>query len=234
MQRVRSEWEVVYLLGAMAKDAGFRLIMGSDAFPDALIEVTAGGEPIPIRAELEYRTSRFHHDRAGCDVVICWRADSRLGDTRIIELHPLFPDLDKENPELQIDHELRNPLLRDVFFSIQDWLYASLKLRPTGTGSTTSTTTVTFKDGQNSICSLQYCGSGAHEYLRFRWFKKGLSQLQRLDALCQRLPSILGLLTARSARVRYETATELHVDIYPQDSLRTSDMLSLIAAAFGL
>jgi hypothetical protein len=70
--------------------------------------------------------------------------------------------------------------------------------------------------------------------LRFRWFKKGLSQLQRLDALCQRLPSILGLLTARSARVRYETATELHVDIYPQDSLRTSDMLSLIAAAFGL
>jgi len=232
LRHVLCEWEVVYLLGAIAKEAGFWLYRGSDAFPDAELQVDihGNGKLDSIRTELEYRTSRFHHNRSGCDLVICWRADARLGNLPIIELHPLFPELDAERADLEIDHEKQNPVLRGVFFEVQDWLADSMKLLPSGTGSRTQTDTVTFKDGRNSICSLQYYT--ASDYLQFKWFKDSLRLLGKQDAFADRLPNMLALLTAPKPGLRVETPKEYRIDIFPEDARMVGALLAQLKSIF--
>lgn len=233
LRRVLYEWEVVFLLGAIARDAGFRLLRGSDKYPDALLEIDVDGEPKMIKAELEYRASRFDHNLAGCDLVICWRKDvGSIGSLPIIELHPLFPELDAETDNLEIDHEKANPALREAFFLIQDWL-SGWKLVPTGTGSTTETYTVTFKvitdSGQRSLCSLQYDPSG--EYLQLKWFKDALRTLGRVAAFTQGFNSILEVLTA--SRAKSETDKEYRINIVPEDAKRVVSMLGRLDAVFA-
>ena len=223
LHRVLNEWEVVFLLGAIAKDAGFFLVQGSDAYPDAVLEVEVrDGEWQKVRAEIEYRLSRFHHDPTGCDLVICWRKDRERvkGNLPVIELYSLFSHLDAETDGLEIDHSQANPVLVEIFEMIQDWL-EEMGTRATGTGSTTNTNTRTFKiktgAGERSLCSLQYYNQKG--YLQFKWFRDTLDELGKLDLFMTKYAML------PKEMKREQTSKELRINIHPQDNGRIQRML---------
>ncbi len=233
MKHVLNEREVIFLLGAIAKEAGFSLLQGSDNYPDALIEVKTETETVQLRTELEYRASRFNHKPEGCDLIICWRKDmgSNGGLPKIIELHPLFPELDAEKDNLQVDHEKMYRELKDAYFLIQDWLFG-WKLIPCGTGSKTVTNTVTFKlltdNGSRSLCSLQYYNDAG--YLQFKWFKDTIRALDKsdlflgcLDALREKVPTL---------DVIDETEKEYRINIHRQYMSSVPVILKALNAFF--
>ena len=230
--RVMNEWEVVFLLGAIAKDAGFRLVRGSDKFPDAVLKVQDGNEWVQIRTELEYRASRFDHDSTRCDLVICWRKDVKsIDDLPIIELYPLFPHLDAERDDLEIDHGKVPVELRDTFRQIEKWLLGK-GLESTPTGSRTETNTLTFKIkapiGKRSLCSLQYYPE--KERLQFKWFKNTLKQLDLIDVFVEqygKVPSVAG-----RDDIMAETSGEFRLNILPKDKGEIHRILSLFDIVF--
>lgn len=235
LQRVLNEWEVVFLLGSIAKESGFQLFIGSESFPDAILEVQLENERVQIEVELEYRASRFNHNVKGCDAVICWRNDTGgIGDLPIIELKPLFPILDKEKEDLQINHESMDPNLREMFFTIQDWL-SKWKLIRTGTGSKTETSTITFKwildAGQRSLCSLQYYKNSG--YLQFKWFKDTIQELGKSDKFLQSLSEIRNVVPNR-IRSKDETNKEYRINLYPEDNSSIAEILKTLESFFDI
>ncbi|MCA9240595.1 MAG: hypothetical protein KDA37_10360 [Planctomycetales bacterium] len=229
MTRVLNEWEVVFLLGALLRGSSVRLYEGSDIFPDAILEVVGPSSTILVRTELEYRASRFNHDIAGCDLVICWRDDiGRLGHLPIIALYDLLPELDGESDALQIVHEEMDPVLRSIFMTIQEWLHAR-KFVPKGTGSTTTTSTVTFNahiSGKaQSLCSLQYYNHNG--YLQFKWYKAAL----RLLGCEQEFQHIHGGFQSRllQSNANAETQDEYRFNLQPADAIHLHELLNSLS-----
>lgn len=87
LSRVMTEWEVVFLLGVVARDAGITLVEGSDSYPDAFVALDDDKTQMVIRTEIEYAATNFNHDPAGCDLVLCWLADvPAIGGVPVIGL----------------------------------------------------------------------------------------------------------------------------------------------------
>jgi hypothetical protein len=232
MKQVLNEWEVVFLLGAIAKESNFILFQGSDKFPDATLEIMVNGQPIQIKTELEYRASHYDHDLSGCDLVICWRKDiGSIGNIPILDLYPLFPELDKENDNLEISHSDMDPALHRLFMEIEEWLFER-KLVPTGTGSKTITNTVTFNIFSNkksrSLCSLQYYNQSG--YLQFKWFKDALQELGKEQVFLQSYIEIIKQLSILDAKS--ETDYEYRLNFSKNDYSLLEDILKKLDVVF--
>ena len=232
MTRVLNEWEVVFLLGALLRGSNVRLYQGSDIFPDAILEVVGTSSTTLVRTELEYRASRFNHDLGGCDLVICWRNDiGRLGNLPIIALYDLLPELDGESDALQIDHEEMDPVLRSIFMTIQEWLQVR-KFVPAGTGSTTTTSTVTFNvhilsvpRRSRALCALQYYNHNG--YLQFKWYKAAL----RLLGCEQEFQHIHAGFQSRllQSNANAETQDEYRFNLQPADAIHLHELLNSLS-----
>ena len=70
-----NEQGVVLLFGEMAKELGFVIERVGTGFPDCVAARKVGGEWKTVRIEFEFLSSRFDHDPAGCDLVVCWEHD---------------------------------------------------------------------------------------------------------------------------------------------------------------
>ena len=112
-----TEWEVVYLLGRIAESANFTMIEGSDSFPDCTLGVSIDGSLIPIKIEMEYKSSNFDHDPNKCDLVICWKKDCIL-PVPTIELKPLFASLPETKEAALISFSDKNPELVKIFHEL--------------------------------------------------------------------------------------------------------------------
>ena len=236
--KIHDEWGVIFLLGAIAKDAGFSLLKGqNNEYPDAWLAVNVGGARKEIRAELEYRSSSFkHHDPSGCDVMICWRKNRVFGDLRIIELYPLFPECDDEQINREIDHKQMDPALQDAFALVRARLVA-WGLAEKGTGARGKTYTKTYKsaaaDGvAKSLCSLQY--DVLHGRLQFKWFKGELRRIHREEAFVEsllRLPKLVP--TTAAAERTSETRLEYRINVFPQDESVLDVILEQVGVVFA-
>ena len=233
LKRVLNEWEVVFLLGAIAKEAGFQLFQGSDNYPDAILEVKTETETVQIRTELEYRASRFNHKPEGCDLIICWREDMGSNGVLppIIALRKFFPELDAEKDDLLIDHEKMYPELKEPYFLINDWL-TDWKLISSGTGSTTVTNTVTFKrftdNGSRSLFSLQYYNDAG--FLQFKWFKDTIRAIGKWNLFSQCLVDVRKLVLPLD--IIDETEKEYRINIHRRYMPFVSDILKAFNAFF--
>lgn len=70
-----NEQGVVVLFGEMAKELGFVIDRIGTRFPDCVAKRMVGDEWEFVRIEFEFLSSRFDHDPAGCDLVVCWKDD---------------------------------------------------------------------------------------------------------------------------------------------------------------
>jgi hypothetical protein len=75
---------VIALFGNVAKDLGFAVEKVRKEYPD--IEAIYYGKKVNI--EVEYLNSEFgHHDPKKCDIIVCWRKDTKICPVKkIIEL----------------------------------------------------------------------------------------------------------------------------------------------------
>jgi hypothetical protein len=228
MNRVQNEWELAFLIGCIAKDAGLTLKEGSSAYPDATFTVNLDGRTEAVKAELEYRSSRFNHDPAGCDIVICWRMDAAVPGVPCISLEKYLPRLSAETEDLQVDHASFDPDLQSIFMRLEEWL-SSKGLMPEGTGVTTKTYTHTFKAILNgkrlSLCSLQYFEN--HGYVMFKWFKRGLEEARLLPMFEKQLPLMRKTVREHSTAER-DPGTEYRFNLMPQDKTRIDQLVSML------
>ncbi len=82
-----NEQGVVVLFALMAKKLGFVIEVVRQGFPDCEAKRQGPDEKWRrVRIEFEYLTSRFDHDPAGCDLVVCWEADKKGIGVEVIEL----------------------------------------------------------------------------------------------------------------------------------------------------
>jgi len=81
-----NEQGVVLLFGAMAKELGFVVERIGTRFPDCVAARKVGGEWKTVRIEFEFVSSRFDHDPAGCDLVVCWEHDWKGCPVEVMEL----------------------------------------------------------------------------------------------------------------------------------------------------
>jgi hypothetical protein len=232
MKQVLNEWEVVFLLGAIAKESNFVLFQGSDKFPDATLEIMVNGQPIQIKTELEYRASHYDHDPSRCDLVICWRKDiGFIKNLSIFELEQLFPNLITEKMGI-INHDDMKPELKEVFYSIQDWL-SKWGLIPAHIAADANTNTETFLyfiediKKAKSLCSLQYYNEAG--YLQFKWYKNTLKDLGKEKLFLHFYYEIVKQLSTLNAKSEtdYEYRLNISKNDYPllQDILKKLDVV---------
>ena len=101
-----NEMGVVALFAMVAERLGYRLELFDRTFPDCEARRrVAGGRWQRVRIEFEFRSSNFiahRHERAGCDVLVCWIADWRPDDIEVIELRSVIETL-RANPARKND-----------------------------------------------------------------------------------------------------------------------------------
>lgn len=86
-----NEQGVVMLFGMMAKTLGFLVEVVRTGFPDCEAKRKCeDGLWRRVRIEFEYATSRFNHDPAGCDLIICWNDDAKHLGVEVLELKKFF------------------------------------------------------------------------------------------------------------------------------------------------
>jgi len=91
-----NEQGVVMLFGMMAKKLGFLIEVVRTGYPDCEAKRKCDdGLWRRTRVEFEYATSRFDHDPAGCDLIVCWDDDAKNLGVEVLELKKFF---DKEAP----------------------------------------------------------------------------------------------------------------------------------------
>lgn len=77
-----NEQEVVFLFTKIHERLGFKYIKTMQiTYPDCIAIDENGNE---IRIEFEFKSSRFNHNLAGCDLIICWEHDDKLCTKRVI------------------------------------------------------------------------------------------------------------------------------------------------------
>ncbi|MBX3381314.1 MAG: hypothetical protein KF805_14560 [Phycisphaeraceae bacterium] len=94
-----NEQGVVMLFGMMARELGFEIELVRTGFPDCEAKREGpDGKWRRVRIEFEFVTSRFDHDPAGCDLIVCWQDDSRsaaVGTLEILELKKVMEERKK-------------------------------------------------------------------------------------------------------------------------------------------
>ena len=95
-----NEMGVVALFAMVAERLGYAIELMDRTFPDCEARRRVhGGRWERVRIEFEYRASNFDrhkHDRARCDVLVCWIADRRPEGLEIIELRSLIETLRRQ------------------------------------------------------------------------------------------------------------------------------------------
>ncbi len=82
-----NEQGVVLLFGMMAEELGFLIESVQQGYPDCEAKrQLPDGRWQRVRIEFEFLSSRFNHDKAGCDLVVCWRHDWEECPVDVIEL----------------------------------------------------------------------------------------------------------------------------------------------------
>lgn len=181
LQRVMTEWEVVFLLGVLAHDAGITLKSGSDAYPDAILQVEDDSGVHTIRTELEYAATNFNHDPAGCDLVICWIKDApSIFGLPVIGLQEYFPSVASVGTTtLNLDDKPES--IRNLFYHLDGWLQGyGLDGRDTARNQAFTNTLkyhVHVNGTMPSLCAVQYMPSDAPRYVELRFQGKALDSL---------------------------------------------------------
>lgn len=86
-----NEQGVVMLFGMMAKKLGFLVEVVRTGYPDCEAKRKCeDGLWRRVRIEFEFATSRFNHDPAGCDLIICWNDDAKHLGVEVLELKKFF------------------------------------------------------------------------------------------------------------------------------------------------
>jgi len=80
---VRDEAATRDVFAMFHKDLGYRIIKSSREFPDYILEDESGRR---IRAEVEFKASRFNHPIEECDMIICWHNDWPDCPIEVLEL----------------------------------------------------------------------------------------------------------------------------------------------------
>jgi len=82
-----NEQGVVLLFGMLAKKLNFRIEMVRTGYPDCEAKRKGpDGKWRRLRIEFEFKTSRFNHDPAGCDLIVCWEDDANPTNLEVLEL----------------------------------------------------------------------------------------------------------------------------------------------------
>ncbi|MBX3381760.1 MAG: hypothetical protein KF805_16830 [Phycisphaeraceae bacterium] len=82
-----NEQGVVVLFAMMARELGFLIELVRQGYPDCEAKRKCGEHKWRrVRIEFEYATSRFDHDPAGCDLIVCWIHDSKRCEVEVLEL----------------------------------------------------------------------------------------------------------------------------------------------------
>ena len=155
-----TEWEVVFLLGVLAADAGITLTEGSDAYPDAFLILDSDDARTVIRTEIEYAASNFNHDPAGCDLVLCWLADvPAIAHVPVVGLRQWFPNVLSVGVTT-IRHDNKPPELQHIFAIIDGWI-RSAGLQPVDTARNQAFTKshryfVRVNGKNSSLCTVEY------------------------------------------------------------------------------
>ena len=202
-----SEWSVVFLLGQISVYGGFQLVQGSGGFPDCRLRID--GED--VKAELELTSGeylRHRHSMTGCDAVICWESTAELPIPTLV-LSPLFPGT--ATPSIaQIAFEGKLPALNFIFQHFKDWLL-SRDFASSGSNVRSETNTLKFYQNGKSICSVQFLGPGANEFVRFRFNMVALTDATVREQITRFFKS-----QSDGRRVRYTTSkVEERIDLYP-------------------
>jgi len=92
-----NEQGVVMLFGLMAEKLGFLIEVVRQGFPDCEAKRKGWDEKWRrVRIEFEYLTSRFNHEKEGCDLVVCWKHDKKDIGVEVIELKSEMERLKRE------------------------------------------------------------------------------------------------------------------------------------------
>jgi len=86
-----NEQGVVMLFGMMAKKLGFQIEIVRTGYPDCEAKRKCDdGKWRRVRIEFEFATSRFHHNPAGCDLIVCWEDDAKGLGIEVLALKKFF------------------------------------------------------------------------------------------------------------------------------------------------
>lgn len=92
-----NEQGVVVLFALMAKELGFVIEVVRQGFPDCEAKRKGSDDKWRrVRIEFEYLTSRFNHDKEGCDLVVCWEDDMKGIGVEVMELKSEMERLKRE------------------------------------------------------------------------------------------------------------------------------------------
>jgi len=82
-----NEQGVVLLFGILAKKLKYRIEMVRTGYPDCEAKRQGpDGKWRRVRIEFEFLSSRFNHDPAGCDLIVCWEDDANPTNLEVLEL----------------------------------------------------------------------------------------------------------------------------------------------------
>ncbi|MBS0188954.1 MAG: hypothetical protein JSS51_12875 [Planctomycetes bacterium] len=82
-----NEQGVVLLFGMLAEKLGFEIEMVRTGYPDCeAMRKGKDGKWRRVLIEFEFVSSRFNHDPAGCDLIVCWEDDSNKTQLEVLEL----------------------------------------------------------------------------------------------------------------------------------------------------
>jgi len=96
-----NEQGVVMLFGMMARELGFEIELVRTGYPDCEAKREgADGKWRRVRIEFEFVTSRFRHDPAGCDLIVCWEDDSKKKEVEVLELKKVMEERAKKQRRL--------------------------------------------------------------------------------------------------------------------------------------
>ena len=222
LSRVMTEWEVVFLLGVLAGDAGITLAEGSDSYPDAFLVLDDDETHTVIRTEIEYAATNFNHDPAGCDLVLCWLADvPAIGGVPVIGLRQWFPNVQSVGVTT-IRHDNKPPELQQIFRAIDDWV-RNAGLQPVDTARnqafTKSHRYFVRVGGKNlSLCTVEYMPESAPEYVEFRFQGNTLRERNlhgEMDGCWEQVKALAGQVPGIEPRHTGGT-NEYKIRLYPQ------------------
>lgn len=111
---------------------------------------------------------------------------------------------------MRLDVTKKQSALVEVFQSLLEWLDTK-GFESVDEGPGAERHTLEYRSEDHTICSLQFCGTGNNEYLRFRFYTDELIRRGILD----RVRAIL--VKARTASAKFGTTpthSELHLDFH--------------------
>ncbi len=209
-----SEWGVTFLLGQLSSQGTFHLVKGSGAFPDCILRVN----DMNLSVELELTSSQYirhRHPMEGCDAVVCWQKDAEL-PMPIIALREFYPGI--TTPDIvTIDYSRKQTSLAGIFEYLREWI-SGYGISPKGVPVRSETNTLAFLWGSVSLCSIQFCGVGSNEYVRFRFYKSALSSPSAHDAVIHTFKNLSDNRTIRYSPSDKEERIDLYPDVFPSCS----------------